>query len=408
MRCRHCGSELDLPFLDLGSAPYSNAYLTEPSLRAAEAWFPLRVLVCRSCWLVQTGDEVAAEALFNEDYAYFSSFSEYWLRHAEAYVAMMVDRFGLGDDSMVVEIAANDGYLLQYVRARGIPCLGIEPTASTARAARQKGIEIIEAFFGTGLGAELSGSGRQADLVTANNVLAHVPDINDFLSGISTLLKPDGVATFEFPHLLSLVRHAQFDTIYHEHFSYLSMTALKGILEKNHLRAVDLENLNTHGGSLRVFAQRADAAPRGPSPSLLDCLEQEAAAGIWTNSFYTTFQSKADAIKNQFLAFLLQAKQDQRSVVGYGAAAKGNTLLNYAGVRPDLISQVVDRNPAKQGKYLPGSRIPICDEAVLKNLKPDFIVILPWNLRDEVVEQLDYVREWGGRFVTAVPSLQVI
>ena len=407
MRCRHCGSILDLPFLDLGSAPHSNAYLTEPSLRAAEPWFPLRVLVCPSCWLVQTGDVVAAEAMFNQDYAYFSSFSETWLRHAEAYVAMMIDRFGLGRDSMVVEIAANDGYLLQYVKARGIPCLGIEPTASTAKAARQKGIEIIEAFFGTGLGADLSSSGGSADLVTANNVLAHVPDINDFLSGIARLLKPEGIATFEFPHFLSLVRQTQFDTIYHEHFSYLSMTALKGILEQNQLQAFDLENLSTHGGSLRVFAQRADAAPRGSSPSLLHCLEEEAEAGLQTEAFYMTFQARADAIKNNFLAFLLQAKQDQKSVVGYGAAAKGNTLLNYAGVRPDLISHVFDRNPAKQGKYLPGSRIPICEEAVLKRLRPDFIIILPWNLREEVVEQLAYVRGWGGQFVTAVPSLQV-
>lgn len=407
MKCRHCHAELELPFMDLGSAPYSNAYLTEQALHAPEPWFPLRVLVCRACWLVQTEDVVAADALFNEDYAYFSSYSETWLRHAEAYVVKMVDRLGLDRNSLVVEIAANDGYLLQYVQARGIPCLGIEPTAGTARVAREKGLEILEAFFGIGLGSELAASGRRADLVTANNVLAHVPDINNFLSGIARLLKPDGTATFEFPHLLSLVTQAQFDTIYHEHFSYLSMTALKGILEANQLRAFDLENLSTHGGSLRVFAHRSDAPPRNPSPTLLHCLEAEAAAGIRLDAFYAAFQSRADDIKNRFLEFLLQAKRDHKTVVGYGAAAKGNTLLNHAGVGPDLISHVIDRNPAKQGKYLPGSRIPIREEALLKQLRPDFVLILPWNLREEVEEQLAYIREWGGRFVTAVPALQV-
>jgi len=407
MKCRHCHAELGLPFMDLGSAPYSNAYLTEQALHAPEPWFPLRVLVCTGCWLVQTEDVVAADALFKEDYAYFSSYSETWLRHAEAYVAKMVDHLGLDRNSLVVEIAANDGYLLQYVQARGIPCLGIEPTAGTARVARQKGLEILEAFFGAGLGSELSASGRRADLVTANNVLAHVPDINDFLSGIARLLKPDGTATFEFPHLLSLVTQTQFDTIYHEHFSYLSMTALNGILEANQLRAFDLENLSTHGGSLRVFAQRADAPPRNPSPTLLHCLEAEAEAGIRSDALYAAFQSRADDIKNRFLEFLLQAKRDHKTVVGYGAAAKGNTLLNHAGVGPDLISHVIDRNPAKQGKYLPGSRIPIREEALLKQLRPDFVLILPWNLREEVEEQLAYIREWGGRLVTAVPALHV-
>lgn len=407
MKCRHCHAELELPFMDLGSAPHSNAYLTEQALHAPELWFPLKVLVCRTCWLVQTEDVVAADALFNEDYAYFSSYSETWLRHAEAYVAEMVDRLGLDRNSLVVEIAANDGYLLQYVQARGIPCLGIEPTAGTARVARQKGLEILEAFFGTGLGMELAESDRRADLVTANNVLAHVPDINDFLSGIAKLLKPGGTATFEFPHLLSLVTQTQFDTIYHEHFSYLSMTALNGIFQMNQLRAFDLETLSTHGGSLRVIAQRADAPPRERSAALLGCLEAEAAAGIRSDAFYSTFQARADDIKNRFLEFLLQAKRDRKTVVGYGAAAKGNTLLNHAGVGPDLLSHVIDRNPAKQGKYLPGSRIPIREEALLRQLRPDFILILPWNLREEVMQQLAYVREWGGRFVTAVPALRV-
>lgn len=407
MKCRHCKASLDLSFLDLGSAPHSNAYLTEQDLRTPESWFPLRVLVCRACWLVQTEDVVSAEALFNNEYAYFSSYSGSWLKHAEAYVADMVDRLALDSRSLVVEIAANDGYLLQYVQARGIPCLGIEPTAGTARVARQKGLEIIEAFFGKDLGLELAASGRQADLVTANNVLAHVPDINDFLAGIACLLKPGGTATFEFPHLLRLVELGQFDTIYHEHFSYLSLTTLMGILGGSGLRAFHLEHLSTHGGSLRVFVQRADAPEREASPTLIACLEAEAAAGLRTEAFYAGFQTRADRIKDRFLTFLLQAKAAGKTVVGYGAAAKGNTLLNRAGVGPDLLSHVIDRNPAKQGKYLPGSRIPIREEALLRQLRPDYVLILPWNLRDEVMEQLGYVREWGGRFVTAVPDLWI-
>ncbi len=407
MKCRHCRADLQLTFLDLGSAPHSNAYLTEQFLRAPESWHPLKVLVCQACWLVQTEDAGPAEALFNEDYAYFSSYSETWLRHAEAYVGQMTDRLHLGEGSLVVELAANDGYLLQYLKARGIPCLGIEPTASTARAARAKGLEIIEAFFGAQMGSELAAAGRQADLITANNVLAHVPDINDFLLGVSRLLLPGGMATFEFPHLLSLVEHAQFDTVYHEHYSYLSLSALTTILGHSGLRAFDLEHLSTHGGSLRVFVQRSDATPRPPSPSLSACLEAEEAAGIRTAPFYSSFQARADRIKNGFLDFLLEAKRSGKTVMGYGAAAKGNTLLNYAGVRPDLISHVIDRNPAKQGKFLPGSRIPICDESLIMERKPDFVVILPWNLREEVTDQLAYIRAWGGQFVTAVPELQV-
>jgi SAM-dependent methyltransferase len=407
MKCRHCQAELDLTFLDLGSAPHSNAYLSERTLRAPEPWFPLKVLVCRACWLVQTEDTVGAQDLFTEEYAYFSSFSDTWLRHAEAYVETMAQRFGLGPGSFVVELAANDGYLLQYVKARGIPCLGIEPTASTAEAARAKGIDILETFFGAELGARLAAEGRAADLVTANNVLAHVPDINDFLAGIARLLKPGGVATFEFPHLLNLVQLAQFDTVYHEHFSYLSMTALDAVLRRNGLVAFDVERLPTHGGSLRVHAQPADTLAHPVGQGLPDCLAVEAAAGIRDEAFYTSFQARADHIKNEFLAFLLEARRSGKTVAAYGAAAKGNTLLNYAGIRGDLIPFAVDRNPAKQGRFLPGSRIPICTEARLRAERPDFVVILPWNLRDEVTKQLDYIRAWGGRFVTAVPSLVV-
>lgn len=407
MKCRHCGSELRLPFLDLGSAPPSNAYLTEAGLRAPETWYPLRLLVCESCWLVQTEDHAGREALFTEDYAYFSSFSTSWLAHAERYVRTMIERFGLNASSRVVEIAANDGYLLQYVQAAGIPCYGVEPTASTAVAARKKGIEIIERFFCISLAEELACTDRQADLIAANNVLAHVPDINDFVAGFTRLLKPDGVATFEFPHLLRMVQENQFDTAYHEHYSYLSLTAVERIFADNGLTVFDVEELPTHGGSLRVFAQRADSGQQPVSSSVAMLRNTEINAGMTTARFYNNFQAKAEKVKDDLMYFLIDAKRQGLKVGAYGAAAKGNTLLNFAGVRPDLLPYVVDMNPAKQGKYMPGSRIPIVDEACLKTHRPDRVLILPWNLRAEVMEQLSYVKEWGGRFVTAVPMLAV-
>lgn len=407
MKCRHCQTELTLPLIDLGAAPPSNAYLTGQTLHAPEKHFPLRVLVCTECWLVQTEDYAGADELFSADYAYFSSYSTTWLEHAERYVADMAQRFSLNGDSHIVEVAANDGYLLQYAKARGIPCLGIEPTTSTANAARAKGIEIVEEFFGVGLARRLAAQGRQADLVAANNVLAHVPDINDFVAGFAALLKPAGVATFEFPHLLRLVSENQFDTIYHEHYSYLSLTAVQRIFERNGLDVFDVEELPTHGGSLRVYAQRKDSGAREPGGNVAKLLEREAAAGMNGTLFYAGFQAKANKVKNDLLAFLIEAQRAGKAVAGYGAAAKGNTLLNYAGVRPDLLPYVVDRNPAKQGKFLPGCRIPIVDEARLKLTMPDYVLILPWNLRDEVVHQLGYIREWGGQFVTAVPSISV-
>jgi hypothetical protein len=407
MKCRHCGTELTLPFIDLGAAPPSNAYLSKQTVHAPEKYFPLRVLVCPECWLVQTEDYAGADELFSADYAYFSSFSTTWLKHAEQYVAGMASRFGLDASSHIVEVAANDGYLLQYAKARNIPCLGIEPTTSTADAARAKGIEIVEAFFGVKLAEQLVAEGKQADLTAANNVLAHVPDINDFVAGFSILLKPNGVSTFEFPHLLQLVSENQFDTIYHEHYSYLSLTAVKRIFEHNGLTVFDVEKLPTHGGSLRVFAQRSDAGAHEVSKNVLEVLNAEAAAGMTSADFYNGFQAKADRVKNDFLAFLIDAKRAGKTVAGYGAAAKGNTLLNYAGVRPDLLPYVVDKNPAKQDKFLPGCRIPIVNEDYLKQARPDYVAILPWNLRTEVVEQLAYIREWGGQFVTAVPSLKI-
>jgi 2-polyprenyl-3-methyl-5-hydroxy-6-metoxy-1,4-benzoquinol methylase len=397
-----------LELIDLGSAPPSNAYLTKLTMRRPEKWFPLKVLVCESCWLVQAEAYSRAAELFNEEYAYFSSFSTIWLQHAQNYVETMSVRFGLTTSSHVVEIAANDGYLLQYVKQLDIPCLGIEPTASTAAAARTKGITIIEDFFGVRLAKGLVGQGKQADLMVANNVLAHVPDINDFVSGFALLLKPQGVATFEFPHLMHLVAEKQFDTIYHEHFSYLSLTAVAKAFELNGLNIFDVEELPTHGGSLRVFAQRFDTGIYQVSSSVRELLDREASAGMTNKMYYAGFQEKADQVKDDFVRFLIEAKRAGKAVIAYGAAAKGNTLINYAGIRRDLISCVVDRNPSKQGKYLPGSRIPIVDESCIMVNKPDYVVILPWNIRDEVMIQLAYIREWGGRFVTAVPMLEVI
>lgn len=407
MKCRHCSAALSLPFLDLGSAPPSNAYLSEAALRAPETWFPLRLLVCECCWLVQTEDHAGREALFPDDYAYFSSFSSSWLAHSEVYVQAMRRRFELGSTSLVAEIAANDGYLLQYVQQAGIPCYGVEPTASTAAAARAKGIHIVERFFGVELATELAQQGRQVDLVAANNVLAHVPDINDFAGGFSRLLKPEGVATFEFPHLLQMLQHNQFDTAYHEHYSYLSLTAVQRVFAANGLSVFDVEEHPTHGGSLRVFAQRTDTGDHLRTPAVARLLQHEAEAGLTTADPYAAFQARAERVKDDFLAFLIDAKRQGKRVAAYGAAAKGNTLMNFAGVRPDLLSFVVDRNPAKQGKHMPGSRIPIVAEERLQQDKPDHIVILPWNLKAEVMAQLDYTRAWGAKFVTAVPQLQV-
>jgi SAM-dependent methyltransferase len=334
--------------------------------------------------------------------------SSSWLAHSQAYVEAMQERFALGPNSLVSEVAANDGYLLQFVRDAGIPCFGIEPTASTAAAARQKGIEIVERFFGASLAEELRRQDRQVDLVAANNVLAHVPEINDFVAGFARWLKPRGVATFEFPHLLRLVQENQFDTIYHEHFSYLSLTAVHRIFAANGLSVFDVAELPTHGGSLRVFAQRSDTAAHGIQPSVKAMLDREAAAGMTTAAFYAGFQAQADRVKNDFLAFLLDARRAGHRVAAYGAAAKGNTLMNYAGVRPDLIGLVADRSPAKQGKFMPGSRIPIADEAALIAMRPDYVVVLPWNLKDEVMSQLRAAPGWSAKFVTAIPRLEVV
>lgn len=407
MKCRHCSADLRLPLIDLGTAPPSNDYLTGAQLHSPEKWFPLRVLVCEECWLVQTEDFTDYQDLFRSDYAYFSSYSTSWLAHAKSYVDEVTSRFGLNSDSLVVEVAANDGYLLQYFQEKSIPCLGIEPTKSTATAAREKGIEIVEEFFGEKLARQLVGDGKTADLTAANNVLAHVPDINDFVRGFSLLLKPTGVATFEFPHLLKLIKETQFDTIYHEHFSYLSLTAVSKVFEANGLHVFDVEQLPTHGGSLRIFAQRLDSKQRETSERVhtLQALEDE--TGIAGRDLYSDFQQRSETIKNHFVEFLLGAKKAGKRVAAYGAAAKGNTFLNYAGIRPDLIEFVIDRNPEKQNKFLPGSRIPIFQEDHLKAERPDYVVILPWNLSAEIGKQLEYVRTWGAQFVIAVPDLKI-
>ncbi|WP_085717028.1 class I SAM-dependent methyltransferase [Pseudomonas sp. B28(2017)] len=405
MNCRGCAAALTLPLIDLGTSPPSNAYVRVDQLEQTEQWVPLKVAVCQQCWLVQTEDYTSADSLFDAEYAYFSSFSSTWLAHAERYVAEMVERFGLSADSRVVEVAANDGYLLQYVARRGIPCLGVEPTRSTAQAAREKGLEIRELFFGRNTAAQLKSEGWSADLMAANNVLAHVPDINDFLGGFATLLKPTGVATFEFPQLLTLMAGQQFDTLYHEHYSYLSLTAVQTLCERNGLQVFDVSQLSTHGGSLRVFVQRLDGERREVQPAVQQQLQAELAAGVKTPEYYATLAPAAERIKHDLLRFLLQARADGKRVVGYGAAAKGNTLLNYAGVRPDLLAWVADANPHKQGKYLPGSRIPIVSPAQIDIEKPDYVLVLPWNLLDEITQAFAGIRAWDGRFVIAIPEL---
>lgn len=394
--------------IDLGTAPPSNAYLAASDLSGPESWFPLRVYVCEACWLVQTEDVTGADELFNSSYAYFSSFSATWTAHASTYVRGVVAQLALNQESFVVEVASNDGYLLANLVEMGIPCLGIEPTASTAQAARERGVPTVERFFGSDVARDLANEGRSADLMIANNVLAHVPDINDFVRGFAILLKPTGLATFEFPHLLKLMAGTQFDTIYHEHFSYLSLSAVRTIFASQGLIVVDVEEIETHGGSLRVYARRADCANNAISPRVTALIAAEAAAGLMTTAAYAEFQSRAERIKNDCLAFLIECRRRGRRLAAYGAAAKGNTLLNFAGVRSDLLPYVVDRNPAKVGRFLPGSRIPIVGEAHLQGDRPELVAILPWNLTAEILDQLSYIRDWGGKFVRFVPSLEIL
>lgn len=407
MNCRHCHKGLEHRFLDLGCAPPSNAYLTEADRHLSELFFPLRLYVCSECWLVQTEDYACPDELFKPDYAYFSSTSTSWLEHAARYCDMIRRRLDLSDVSFVIEVASNDGYLLKHFVKAGVPCLGIEPTASTADAAERLGIPVLREFFGEKLGRRLVDEGKRADLLIGNNVYAHVPDINDFTAGLKAALKPGGTITLEFPHLMRLIEHNQFDTVYHEHYSYFSLRTVCRIFRQADLRIFDVDELPTHGGSLRVYGCHAeDARPDTQAVSAL--LAAEERHGLRELSTYLQFQSRADTVKNDLLAFLIEQQRQGKRVAGYGAAAKGNTLLNYAGVKPDLLPYVVDRNPAKQGKYLPGSRIPIVAEAHLRRDRPDRVLILPWNLREEIVEQLAYVGDWGGTFVLPIPTLAIL
>ncbi len=407
MKCRHCNSELEVPLIDLGVTAPSNSYLENKQLIKDEKEYPLKVLVCSKCWLVQTEDFVGAEQMFSHDYAYFSSFSSTWLNHAKQYVEMISEKLQLSNESCVVEIAANDGYLLQYMRQKKIPCYGIDPTYGTASFARKKGIEMIVDFFTPKLAYDLFNKNRQADLMIANNVLAHVPDINGFVESFSILLKPSGVITFEFPHLLNLIEKNQFDTIYHEHYSYLSVVVVQAILKNFNLEIFNIDELPTHGGSVRVYAQKNSSGKFLIDPSVDKILKKEIKAGVKTTNYYKSLQKNADEIKENFILLLNKLHDQGYKVAAYGAAAKGSTLINFSGVTSDLISCVADKNTSKQGKLLPSSHIPIVSEADLINYKPDYVLILPWNIKDEVIDQLSYVREWGGKFVTIIPSIEI-
>lgn len=407
MNCRHCAAPLQHVFLDLGFAPASNAYLTDADLRKPEAYFPLKLFVCDGCWLVQTAEYAQADDLFGDDYAYFSSVSGSWLKHAADYSQMIAQRLGLGAGSLVIEVAANDGYLLRNFVEAGIPCLGIEPTGSTADAAEAAGVPVLREFFGVSLARRLAAEGKRADLLVGNNVLAHVPDINDFAEGLFIALKPGGTLTVEFPHLQQLILHAQFDTVYHEHFSYLSLTTVQSIFEQAGLRVIDVETLPTHGGSLRVYACHA-ADAREASVAVERVLESEREFGLCDLDTYLSFQARADTVKDNLVSFLIELKRSGKRVAAYGAAAKGVTLLNYGGIKPDLLPYVCDAAPSKQGKFLPGSHVPILSPDVLRERRPDTVLVLPWNIADEVTRQHGYVRDWGGQFVVAVPRVRVL
>lgn len=403
MNCRFCKTKLEHVFVDLVNAPASNSYLTKDQLNEPEIFYPLKIYVCQKCKLVQIDEYKKSDDIFDKEYAYFSSISTSWVEHAKNYVEMITEKLHLTCNSQVIEIASNDGYLLQFFKEKNISCLGIEPTKSTANVARSKGIEVIEDFFGE----ELAFTLPKADLILGNNVLAHVPDINDFVMGLKKALKSDGVITMEFPHLLNLIEQNQFDTIYHEHFSYLSLLTTITIFKFHGLNIYDVEELPTHGGSLRIFATHSESDKKA-TDNVAFVLEKERIANMHLLEGYKGFQLKANSIKYEFLGFLLKVKSEQKKVIAYGAAAKGNTLLNYCGIKNDLIDFVVDRAPLKTGRFLPGSHIPIVSEEEITRLKPDYIVIFPWNIKEEVMKQLNYVREWGCEFIVVVPRLEIL
>jgi SAM-dependent methyltransferase len=405
--CRFCGAILERTFVDLGMSPLCESYVPADRVASAETFYPLHAKVCESCLLVQLEEFVAADAIFSE-YAYFSSYSDSWVAHARSFVDMAIDRFGLGADSLVVEVASNDGYLLQHVAERGVPALGVEPAANVARAAEEKGIETVVEFFGRKLAAQLAADGRSADLLVANNVMAHVPDLNDFVGGFGIVLAPDGVATIEVPHLLRLVESNQFDTIYHEHFSYFSLLTARKVLTAHGLEVFDVDELKSHGGSLRLYAQRAGTGRQTVTSRVEELAERERSLGFGTLEAHRSFSHQVNETKWRLLEFLIARRREGKRIAGYGAPGKGNTLLNFCGIRTDLVEYTVDRNPYKQGQFLPGTHIPIKHPELLEHDRPDYILILPWNLKEEIVEQLAYAREWGAKFVVPIPQVQVL
>ncbi|HLO83907.1 MAG TPA: class I SAM-dependent methyltransferase [Nostocaceae cyanobacterium] len=404
--CRFCGTELRHTFVDLGSSPPCQSHRSLEQLNEMEPFYPLHVHICEKCFLVQLPEHVSPVNIFNQ-YAYFSSYSDSWLKHAQNYVEMAVERFQLNQNSQVVEIASNDGYLLQYFITKGIPALGVEPSANVAEVAMKKGIPTVVKFFGTSTAKELLTLGKQADLLLGNNVLAHVPDLNDFVQGMKIILKPQGVITMEFPHLLRLMAENQFDTIYHEHFSYFSFLTVLKIFAAHELTIFDVEELPTHGGSLRIYARHSEDNSRPVAQSVLELQAREEAAGFSCLETYLSFGEQVKDTKYKLLEFLIQAKRQGKTIVGYGAPGKGNTLLNYCGIRTDFLDYTVDRNPYKQGNFLPGTQIPIYHPDKIKETKPDYVLILPWNLKNEIMSQIAYIREWGGQFVVPIPQVTV-
>ena len=404
--CRFCGSTLSHTFADLGMSPLCESYLDHTQLNKMEPFYPLHVLVCDQCFLVQLQEYVSPENIFSH-YAYFSSYSDTWLQHASRYTEMVVERFNLGKDSHVVEIGSNDGYLLQYFAAKGIPVLGIEPAANVAEAAVQKGVHTLVRFFGESLARDLAAAGKQADLLIGNNVLAQVPNLNGFVEGLRIMLKPGGNITMEFPHLVQLIEGNQFDTIYHEHFSYFSLHTVERSCAAHKLTLFDVEELPTHGGSLRVFARHAEGTPRWISDRVTELKRREGAAGITSMDYYSGFAERVSETKRKFFDLLIRLKREGKSIVGYGAPGKGNTFLNYCGIRSDFLDYTVDCSPHKQGKFLPGTHIPIFHPDKIKETKPDYVLILPWNLKEEIMEQVSYIRDFDGKFIVAIPEVKV-
>lgn len=407
-KCRFCSQELNHSFINLGVSPLANDYLAPHQLNLAEKFYPLHTYVCSNCWLVQLEEFEPPSEIFSDDYAYFSSYSDSWLRHAKTYTAKMINRFSLNPGKQVIEIASNDGYLLQFFLKNNIPVLGVEPVATIARVAEAKGIPTLVQFFGVATAEAMVAAGQQADLLLGNNVLAHVPDLNDFVAGLKLVLKPSGVLTMEFPHLLQLVQQSQFDTIYHEHFCYFSLLAVEKIFATHGLMLFDVEELPTHGGSLRIYAQHDRIAPYPLSDRVHQLQEKEQQAGLDQLETYTQFNQQAQKLKYQLLKLLIDLKSQGQQIVGYGAAAKGNTLLNYCGIGTDFLDYVCDRNPHKQEKFLPGTHIPIYPPEKLQESRPDYVLILPWNIKEEVMEQTSFVRGWGGKFIVPIPQTTVI